>query len=189
MRPAQLLAAAGLAAALTGGACGSQQATAPRAAAPAASATPAPATPSPAATATPTAAPAPAGPPPAAPADCASASRPPVPAPTPDSRFPDAPVPGVFIVGTVCSAATGRPLPGATITSVLQVQLCAEGHQPWRCGASVTTDGQGHYGFAFYDPGDYAVTVGGPGYASRRGTVHVARPGVVTGDWRLAPAA
>src|SRR5262249_46278723 len=150
MRPAELLAAAGLAAALIGGACGSQQATAPRAAAPVATATPAPAAPSPTAVATPTAALV--GLPPAAPADCASAARPPVPAPTPDSSFPDAPMPHVFIVGTVCSAATGRPLPGATITSVLHVQFCAEGHQPWRCGASVTTDGQGHYGFAFYDP-------------------------------------
>jgi hypothetical protein len=82
----------------------------------------------------------------------------------------------VFIVGTVCSAATGRALPGATISVDLETQSCAEGHQPWRCDAGAVADGQGHYGAAVYDAGDYRVTVRLAGFQSGGGTVHVAQP-------------
>ena len=102
---------------------------------------------------------------------------------------PAAPRTAVYIVGTVCSAITGRALPGPTVAVDLLEQSCADGHQPWRCGGRAVADGQGHYGVALYDPGDYGFVVHAAGHQPAAGTVHAALPGVVTRDWRLVPAA
>lgn len=120
--------------------------------------------------------------------DCQSTGQHPAPSPTSASGFPGAPVTTVFIVGTVCSAATGRPLRAAAISYALQSESCAEGHQPWRCAAITITDGEGYYRIAVYDPGDYSAAVRLGGYSSGGGTVHIAGPGVVTRDWQLVPA-
>jgi Carboxypeptidase regulatory-like domain len=121
--------------------------------------------------------------------DCESTGQPPAPTPTSASGFPGAPVTTAFILGSVCSAATGRPLRGAAISYALQTQSCAQGHQPWRCAATTITDADGHYRIAVYDPGDYSASVRLAGYSSGGGTVHIAGPGVVTRDWQLVPAA
>src|SRR6266480_1476529 len=46
---------------------------------------------------------------------CASSSPPPVPAPRAASDVPGAPLTVVTVVGTVCSAANGRPIAGARV--------------------------------------------------------------------------
>ncbi|MBJ7598018.1 hypothetical protein [Candidatus Nephthysia bennettiae] len=47
----------------------------------------------------------------------------------------------------------------------------------------------GHYGVAFYDPDIYRLTIEHIGYRAGGGVVHATRPGVVTVNWTLVPAA
>ena len=128
--------------------------------------------------------------PPAAPARtaCASPGEPPVPAPRAAvDDLPTSPRTTVAIVGTVCSAATGEPLAGITVSAQTTAAFCAEGHQPWRCGFSTVTDRQGHYGLTLFDVDAYDVSVGPNGHWAGGGLVRVAHPGVTRVDWMLTP--
>jgi uncharacterized protein involved in copper resistance len=121
--------------------------------------------------------------------ECMSTSAPPVPSPTAASDAAGAPRTTVFIVGTVCSAATGQPLAGARVGAELLEQFCAEGHQPWRCGSAAVSDSTGHYGVAFYNPDSYRLTIEHDGYRASGGVVQATRPGIVTVNWSLVPVA
>jgi len=118
---------------------------------------------------------------------CASLSEAPVPAPRAAADLPSAPQTTVAVVGTVCSAATGKPLAGIAVSAQTTAAFCAEGHQPWRCGFSTVTDRQGHYGLTLFDVDAYDVTVGSDGYRAGGGLVRVAHPGSTQVDWMLTP--
>jgi carboxypeptidase family protein len=107
--------------------------------------------------------------------------------PTPRSASdqPGAPQTIAFIVGTVCSSSTGQPLAGATVAANLLEQSCQQGHQPWRCAASATTDSSGYYAIAVFSPGTYHLTVEHPGSRSGGGDVAVTGPGTFTASWPL----
>ena len=108
--------------------------------------------------------------------------------PTPRSASdqPGAPQTIAFIVGTVCSSATGQPLAGAMVAADLLEQSCQQGHQPWRCAASATTDSSGYYAMAVFSPGTYHLTVEHPSHRSVGGDVAVTGPGTFTASWPLA---
>jgi hypothetical protein len=118
---------------------------------------------------------------------CASLDEAPVPAPRAAGDLPTAPRTTVAVVGAVCSAATGEPLAGIAVSARTTAAFCSEGHQPWRCGFSTTTDSHGHYGLTLFDVDAYDVTVGKDGYRAGGGLVHVAHPGVTRVDWVLTP--
>ena len=120
--------------------------------------------------------------------ECVPMSAPPVPRPRSASELPGAPRTTVSLVGTVCSAATGRPVSGARVTAELMERFCAEGHQPWRCGGSSVTDEMGHYEVAVFDPAAYSLTIARDGYQTGGGVVRAIGPGVVTANWMLVPA-
>jgi Carboxypeptidase regulatory-like domain len=107
------------------------------------------------------------------------------PTPRRASDQPGAPVTTAFIVGTVCSSSTGQPLAGATVVVELRDQSCHQGHQPWRCATSTTTDGSGYYGLAVFDTGTYHLTVQQAGRGSVSGDVAVTGPGTFTASWPL----
>jgi hypothetical protein len=112
---------------------------------------------------------------------------PPVPAPRAAADLPSAPRTVVAIVGTMCSAVTGEPIAGVRVGAATTQSLCADGHQPWRCGYSTVTDHQGHYGLTLFDVNAYDVTIGLDGYREGGGTVGVIHPGVTKVDWMLVP--
>jgi Carboxypeptidase regulatory-like domain len=93
----------------------------------------------------------------------------------------------VFIVGTVCSAATGRPTGGATVVAEPAGPECAQGHQPWRCSTSAVSDAEGHYGVSLFGPDGYRLTIERAGHRAGGDVVDVARPGVVKANWTLMP--
>jgi len=108
--------------------------------------------------------------------------------PTPRSASdqPGAPQTIAYIVGTVCSSATGQPLAGATVAANLLEQSCQQGHQPWRCAASATTDSSGYYVMAVFSAGTYHLTVEHPRHRGVGGDVAVTGPGTFRASWPLA---
>ncbi len=77
------------------------------------------------------------------------------------------------IAGTVTDSVTHNPIAGATV-------VCS-------CGSSVSTAGDGTYGFALVAPGSYNLTVTAAGYASKSAQVTVVSASPATQNFALVP--